>query len=244
VIFEGCQSDLHGDDWSQALAWRFAQMSVQAYRSCLMLPKEIAAYWRADGCERITHGSQSMLVLWDQQDVVMAFEGSNPTAEDWIANADRSTGQMGQYRVHNGFLREYLKLARPLTELVEDNHLRDRRIHVTGHSQGGAIANIAACQRTVRQCYTFGTPKTFKDRRPHPAISGAWYHWHSNDGVPHLPVFRGFQHLSRLCYVRQKKGAIVEPSFWHLAWLKFTSYSLGDTFSDHAAQSYAEALVI
>lgn len=244
MIFDGCQSDLQSIEWSQDLAWRFAQMSVQAYRSCLMLPKELASYWRADGCERLTNGSQSMLVIWDERDVVLAFEGSNPTAEDWMANADRSVGQMGQYRVHRGFLCEYLKLTQLLTEFLNDQNLYPgKRLHTTGHSQGGAIANIAACQRWTHCCYTFGTPKTFKGHGVHPAVT-PWYHWHSNDGVPHLPIFRGFKHRARLCYVRQKKGAIPEPSFWKLAWLKLTSYSLGDTFSDHAARSYAEALVI
>lgn len=243
MIFEGCQSELQSLDWSQSLAWRFAQMSVQAYRDCPLSPEEICKYWRADGCERITNGSQSVLVIWDADDVVMAFEGSRPTWDDWIANADRSVGVMGQYQVHAGFLSEYKKVARPLSDLIDERKLfPGRRLHATGHSQGGSIAEIAACQRNVHCCYTFGTPKTFKGPGIHPALSD-WYHWHSNDGVPHLPIFRGFKQRARLCYVRQKKGGIPTPKFWQLLWMKIRSYSFGDTAKDHSAESYAEALV-
>lgn len=253
MMFDGCETDLTSRDWSQELAWRFALMSQQAYRDYPLQSDGLRQFWNADGCERITRGSQSVLVIWDRSDLVLAFEGSNPSADDWRANADTTVGQMGPYFVHHGFCREYLKTASPLTELLNDRRLwPGRRLHVTGHSQGGAIAEIAACQRSATTCYTFGTPKTFSRRRqpehlyPNPAnqhpCRSAWYHWHSNDIVPHLPLRRRFQHRAKLCYVRQSKGAIPQPVFWQLLWLKAWSYRPGDTVKDHSISTYVEAL--
>lgn len=242
MIFNGCDADLTSRDWSPELAWRFALMSQQAYRDYPLQPDGLRQFWEADGCERITRGSQSMLVIWDRSDVVLAFEGSNPTRDDWAANRDTSIGHMGQYRVHQGFLSEYLKVTTGLTELLNDQQIGpNRRLHTTGHSQGGAIAEIAACQRSVRCCYTFGTPKTFADRSNHPALR-PWYHWHSNDVVPHLPLGSRFAHRAQLCYVLQNAGAIPGPGFWRLLWLKAWSYRPGDTVMDHGIDTYVEAL--
>lgn len=242
MIFAHCIDDLHRSDWSQPLAWIFAQLSEMAYRDCWLTTDQIAQRFEADGCERITAGSQSMLVLWDATDVVLAFEGSNPTRDDWRANADTSVTSLGDYSVHRGFKLEYLKVTAALTLLLNERQLwPGRRLHVTGHSQGGAISEIAACQRAVHTCYTFGTPKTFASTGGHPC-QRAWYHWHSNDVVPHLPLGRKFDHRAPLCYVRQDKGAIPEPGFWRLCWLKAWSYRPGDTIKDHSARSYVEAL--
>lgn len=242
MIFEHCESDVTCRDWSQPLAWLFAQLSEMAYRDCLLPEHLIAERFEADGCERITVGSQSMLVLWDETDLVFAFEGSNATAADWFANADHDISKLGSYWLHHGFKSEYLKLTQPLTEFLNEHDLwPGRRLHVTGHSQGGAIAEIAACQRYATTCYTFGTPRAFYRHGHHPC-GNAWYHWRSNDAVPHLPLLGGFKHRAKLCYVRQNKGALPQPSLWRLIWLKLASYSFGDTIGDHSVHSYVEAL--
>lgn len=244
MIFEGCERDLELTDWSPRLAWRFAAMSAQAYRSCPVDNASLQWFWRADFCTRITNGSQSALILADDRDVVVAFEGSRRDADDWAANRDTVPERIAtacQY-VHRGFLTEYEKVSASLESEWFRSMIRGRRLHTCGHSQGGAVAEVAACHMRTSSCYTYGTPRVFcRSLEPHPATA-AWYHWHSNDVVPHLPIGRRFTHKARLCYVHQRKGGVPEPSLWRLVLLKILSYYPGDTVNDHGIAAYAEAL--
>lgn len=246
MIFADCQKHLHFSFWSRDLAWRFAEMSAQAYRYSSLSVDDIRRRWDAHGAHRITCGSQSVLVIWDSDDVVIAFEGSNPTADDWVANADTDSVEVNRgVFAHQGFVGEYQKVADALDDLLKSNKVKAsvKRRHVCGHSQGGSIAEIASIKLSPLTVYTYGTPKTFRRSGAVTAWS-SWYHWRSNDGVPHLPISGGLHHGSKLCYVRQRAGGggIPEPSFWQLAFLKLRSYRLFDTFNDHDIRGYVESL--
>lgn len=246
MIFADCQKDLLLNFWSRDLAWRMAEMSAQAYRDCRLTVDDIRRRWDAHGTHRITRGSQSVLVIWDSDDVVIAFEGSNATRSDWLANVNTDVEFFAGQMVHAGFLGEFRKVKADLQSLLGSPKVQAsvKRRHLTGHSQGGSVAEIAGLSVRPMNIYTFGTPKSFDEPGEGSEAYAHWWHWRSNDGVPHLPISGDLHHRGKLCYVRQKPGGggIPEPSFWQLAFLKLRSYRLFDTLNDHDIQGYVESL--
>jgi len=70
-------------------------------------------------------------------------------------------------KVHNGFLNQYLviknKLFDNIDNIIKNNNIGE--ISLSGHSSGGAIANIASIDFCKKyndipiKCVTFGSPK-------------------------------------------------------------------------------------
>lgn len=127
-------------------------------------------------------------------------------------------------RVHSGFLNAWLGLREATLEAI-DAHLAsagasaaDTRVHVTGHSMGGAIGLLAALELSHRNAearagrrgmplfasldtYTFAAPRLgnapfaafFDATFPH--ASEHWALQSEADAVPHLPLASwGYQH--------------------------------------------------
>jgi len=91
---------------------------------------------------------------------VVLFAGSNDF-KDWGLNADCDHVPFyGMGDVHEGFLRAFAKI---LPQLLEELGMFDK-VAFAGHSQGGAIATIAAAEfwhrgYDVPWVYTFGSPR-------------------------------------------------------------------------------------
>ncbi len=126
-------------------------------------------------------------VAHDDQSVVVAFRGSETPDtldgfKDWLlTNANNflvlPEGQMGTdfaaagvgARFHKGFLGALAQIWDPLFAAVDAlMNEKDRRLWVTGHSLGGALALLAAWrfQRNFLQAheiYTFGAPMIGND---------------------------------------------------------------------------------
>ena len=72
------------------------------------------------------------------------------------------TDEPGAARAHGGFLRAYLSVREAVHRLLKE--LGGTTLLVTGHSLGGALAVLAACDfgaqfRGNLKCITFGSPR-------------------------------------------------------------------------------------
>jgi len=101
--------------------------------------------------------------------------------------------------VHCGFLEVFSRCKREIEAAVNQNVSRALRFYITGHSLGGALAQIASAaldRDNLAACYTFGSPRVgtacFDEqvKCPHYRVINNW------DLVPGLPLafFRGYSH--------------------------------------------------
>jgi hypothetical protein len=117
----------------------------------------------------------------DYDDVIVAFRGSEVNEEpgafqDWVrTNANifpkYFAGRHVQGNVHQGFLEAMHGIWHPnesgLIRIFNDHGLWNRRIWLTGHSMGGALAaligmRLADEEQPVAGIYTYGAPKLGK----------------------------------------------------------------------------------
>lgn len=106
--------------------------------------------------------------------MVLAFRGTESLLSvpaDWLTNLDASLAVPDWLpaagneppKAHRGFLRAYEAVRPTVLAAVED--IRPDRIHVTGHSLGGALATLAALDIKTQYpnvrvtMYSFGSPR-------------------------------------------------------------------------------------
>ena len=172
---------------------------------------------------------------------VLAFRGTEPArVRDLVTDADafRTRCPAGG-TVHRGFFRAYGQVDTEVGAAVAE--LPDRRLFITGHSLGGALATLAAL-RLVNQnvpiaaVYTYGSPRVgdaaFKRAYNEPLGRRTFRHKNNNDVVTRVPlalptcagqalsrVFRlpfvpgGYRHVGRLIYY-DADGDLYEHTTW------------------------------
>lgn len=116
-----------------------------------------------DAIEPLDVGPGSGLVAFSGDVGVVAFRGTDDL-EDWLANADfLDRPSIGDGReVHRGFQERYEALADQVRGLIDTR--KPRRLWITGHSLGGAMAACCAIDLIDRQMpfsglVTFGQPR-------------------------------------------------------------------------------------
>lgn len=134
--------------------------------------------------------------------IIVAFRGSEKEVEDWLTNAQAVPTEFDaddpQYvkRVHTGFLDGFNAVRKDLVGAIGKardslgEHGRDAPIYFTGHSLGGALAQIATRELepdSYGACYTFGAPRVanynffLNVKTPHYRVVN------SSDIVPRVP---------------------------------------------------------
>ncbi|MFQ5354978.1 MAG: lipase family protein [Mariprofundaceae bacterium] len=121
----------------------------------------------------------------------------------------RKTGFNGMenIKVHSGFLGEFNKIWRPISENINE-HVRNMPIWVTGHSLGGALATLAGMSYAFESVITFGEPRVgfhidmaFKAKNHIRYVNG-------DDPVTKVPpeLLFGYDHHGEVARVRNKDG--------------------------------------
>jgi triacylglycerol lipase len=143
-------------------AFRCARACVLAYLDAQPLADQAAAAGFGV-VDIIVRGTNAAVVL-DQPNVrVIAFRGTDEYA-DWRTNLNILFRAIAWGRVHRGFCDAAASFWPEIGRHVADARANGRRVWVTGHSLGGAIAVLAAakllCEDTesVEGLCTFGQP--------------------------------------------------------------------------------------
>lgn len=204
--------------------------------------------------------------------VIIAFRGTS-NLRDWITDAqfwrrtlvEEANGDDCQ--VHDGFLDAYESIIEKLSV-----HLRgivaDRKVFVTGHSLGGALAILAALELKrqkfpVAQVYTFGQPRVgngaFKRLYEWSLGAATFRVVHEEDIVarlPHLPWLTDpYRHAGVEVLISSVTGqAVIAPSVATLLWSDavglYRAYRAGgvpalldNCLADHHVHNYVNAFL-
>ncbi|PIE28975.1 hypothetical protein CSA57_10970 [candidate division KSB3 bacterium] len=105
-------------------------------------------------------------------------------------------------KVHQGFQRALDEVWPELSECLKQVHCPSRRLWMTGHSLGAALATLAAERyKKVQGLYTFGSPRVGDKRfREHFQIA-AYRIVYNNDIVTELPLPGFYFHVGELYFL-------------------------------------------
>jgi len=157
----------------------------------------------------ITVDSMVVHVAWNDDALVIAFRGTNELA-DWVVNLNFATHAIIEGRVHAGWYSAYKSLEPQILEALPADGERPRKVWITGHSLGGALAvacDYAFVKRRlpVSSTVTFGQPMVVDSRMA--AFLGASNAGryvrvvNENDIVTKIPPWT-FVHFGKLAWFR------------------------------------------
>lgn len=260
------------------LSWFAAQLSDAAYmtwpvpevlsklkRQSQHMPQS-AGKWI--GVERVETNGMAALVATHTNFAMVAYRGTDEIL-DWIYNLDARTSPEvwhdKRFMCHKGFRRGFSEIQ-PAVDRVFARHVFESGsldyVVFTGHSLGGALANLHYRHIPVRpkaRLITFGAPRVFTS-------IGRWYygdwsveerlcHWNvmrwvnNNDPVPRLPpLLRGYRHHGRIMYIDAGGRTHRDASLWFRCadaamgvfdWITGTGYPF---IGDHDMLRYRQAI--
>lgn len=201
----------------------------------------------------ILTGAQARITLWRSDDCVcVAFRGSSEL-DDWAHNACAFQRPLPaphglHVRAHAGFLRQYSAVHGRILEILK--RVSARRLVLTGHSLGGALATIAAALLPREYSFdlvTFGCPragngpfaKLVEDRCD--SVSRVV---HDRDVVPVMPMrAMNYAHVTGPWLLLHPDGSVEkrrrERSFVSEMWLRLRGAMAADFgISDHFMSAY------
>lgn len=200
-------------DRTAALMAAFAELAYTPFEGGVAGLAQMRAQLAAGGFDLIAtfnaSDTQAYLATRPGDFSVLAFRGTTDLA-DWKTNANAVRGlwhvsptPMARASgpavwVHEGFLGAWNAVSRDVRRAV-DALPPDVGLYITGHSLGGALAQIAAAaleRDSLAACYTFGSPRVatagFDEavKCPHYRVVNDW------DLVPGAPLASpwGYQH--------------------------------------------------
>ena len=168
-IFIGPQEAKNLPTWRAAFSERtaelMAKLAILSYETDL---EELSKQLNLGHFELLAvydqEGSQAFLARTDDFAVV-AFRGTDSLV-DWKTNLMSESvsveTRLGSVEIHKGFKKAYDRIGAQLLADVNSHVPTDKGLYLTGHSLGGALAQIASTQLerdNLAACYTFGAPR-------------------------------------------------------------------------------------
>lgn len=175
-----------------------------------------------------TLGNTQYAILERADAVILSFRGTESVPADWYTDVDAGHAPASwapDVQVHRGFARaldtvwsEMLAQLRPL----QDGR---RRLWITGHSLGGALATLAAHRLlradagSVAGLCTFGQPRcgdpAFCTELESRLAGRYWRLVNYRDPVPRVPLAgMGYGHGGTLVYADSSGRLGIDPAWW------------------------------
>lgn len=255
------------EDWSPARAAFLAQLSTLVY---LPDAARVRAHAVKAGLTEATFIEAADTQVWvfaSEVVRVVVFRGTEPgNTDDLLTDLRFLPGDdRDGVRAHAGFANALETVAPQLDALLET--ARPKSLWLTGHSLGGALAQLYAWrwrERHVAGVVVFGAPRVFlaADRERINAAFRCSRVVNNNDVVPHLPTPPLYAHVGEEWFIDATGNVHREPSLsaklgaaweghrayaerWWAHWQNTRDRRLypGDTIADHAPAAYARALI-
>ncbi len=140
-----------------------------AYESPAVQEHVCREMWGFDQFRFIEHRSSEddvqVYMTANTDTLIVSFRGTEANKlQDWVNNMDTQLVEAFQGKVHRGFIRSINLIWDHLIETIQSFRQNQQAIFFCGHSQGGALANLAAARALeiglpLHQVYTFGQPR-------------------------------------------------------------------------------------
>ena len=198
------------------------------------------------------------LVASTRSAIIVAFRGTEPTKlKDLLTDVELTMvdGPLGT--VHEGFFESLESIWFPLQRTIGKLHDGNRPIWFTGHSLGGALAQLSVARlmqmrRGVQGMYTYGSPrcgdKQFAREFQKRAGSVSFRLVNEADLIPDVtPTFLGFEHAGRHCQLDGQGRLLIDtpPKQSLLKLLSNTLEFFFDCEDDHSlAKGYLPKLAV
>lgn len=197
-----------------------------------------------------TDGAQAH-IIWNTDAIVICFRGTEPSQLSDVAadlNAWPDNAQVGGF-VHNGFQNELEKIWHEIL-ITLANHLT-KRLTITGHSLGGAMATVAASRLKdrIHSLYTFGSPRVGTKKMVEAFKEVKHYRFvNNNDIVPTVPfAFMGYRHHCPPMYIDFHGHIHDQYSIWKRIgdkyrgrWAALKKFQFFDRLMDHQIPKYCK----
>lgn len=186
--------------------------------------------------------------FWNTEEYVLAFRGTQPEElSDLLADLNAiPRGAMTHGLVHSGFRGELDKLWDDI--LKHQKSHTGRKLYITGHSLGAAMATIATSRfeefTKVEQLTTFGSPRVGTRKFVNAIETPHMRFVNNNDIVTKVPLWiMGYKHHGVLQYINFY-GNIRKLTTWQAVKDKWRGYKSGllDGAKDHGMANYVKAL--
>jgi len=246
------------DEYDPELAYVLAVVAGWSYSDAQTLANKLKYYALPDvSVEAIAVTNPAMLIVASAFFVrsscgrlgILAFRGTEPAnVISWLTDTDVEQRPFGKGAVHQGFYANLEAVWEEIGAQLErattlSTHPRAnrrvraplRRLFVTGHSLGGAMAVLTAARLArddnfrdlVHGVYTFGQPavgnRAFADECDGQFGKRLYRHLYAHDVVPHLPPAWDdrFVHFGaeRITFSTNKSWVVPEETGRQVRWL-------------------------
>lgn len=138
------------------IARHCAKLAAESYQTT-------PEYYDYHMVESVSYGTDDATLFWRPGRFVIAFRGTD-TASEWLWNVMvvPERWRLFDVEVHGGFFAHFIGLWDKLTATATYKRHRDQsddQVIYTGHSRGGAIAQLAGLYTKPDLVCTFGSPR-------------------------------------------------------------------------------------
>ncbi|MDV7104609.1 lipase family protein [Vibrio sp. TH_r3] len=254
---------LSGIEYDKETSLSLAVACLLAYQPDESEVKHVTERWEYQliGVESAIKGKDidtQCYVMENADNVVVVFRGTD-SIEDWLGNfqAVYDPGPLNKTKAHEGFQDALFPAVIAITRMLEQPIRYSKKLWVTGHSLGGALASLYAGMLiehgyAVHGIYTFASPRPGNgsfEAQLNSHVFGPHYRVvNSGDIVPHVPPEPFYSHPGSRIILKEigivdSKGSWFEQRIMALEKFVEKTANLFDVVDNHSLNGDEESYI-
>lgn len=230
---EYCHFDPSLGEFNAENALFMAKNARLAYESKEVIQHVAQNLWQYPGFIFLEYSTDEddvqAYVTADDKSVIVSFRGTEANKiQDWVNNMDTGLSPAFGGNVHKGFLRALHCIWDDVLKNIQFFKTGNQQVFFTGHSQGGALAALAAAQCIEQgidfhQTFTFGAPRVgdilFSNAFNSSHKSKLFRVVNHGDIVTRVPTRNsGFSHCGTFFFLDQQGQLLQDSTYWTQFW--------------------------